>query len=123
MTRTDIRMIAAAVAFPLVVLASTWGRGIAAAGWQDTLLGLLPLVPAAALGWLGFEHMRHRDEMLRRIQLEAAAFAFTVTLAATMAYLFIQDTFSLPAPTAATFVLLLGGSWFAGLGISCLRYR
>ena len=120
--KTQTRLALSSLAFVLVVLLSTRARELAGADWQVTALQLLPLLPAAVLGWLGFEHMRNQDEMHRRIQLEAAAFAFSITLAGAMAWLLVHAAFRLPSPTAATLVLVLGGSWFAGLLLAWRRY-
>lgn len=122
MNKADTHLTVAVLAFPPAVMVSKFAEPLLDARWQ-LLLALLPVIPAIAMGVLGFERMRRQDEMLRRIQLEAAAFAFAVTLSATLAYLFANAVLDLPVPAPASYILLLGASWFAGLGLGWRRYR
>ena len=106
------------IVFPVAVILSRAARTDPALEW----VALLPVLPALALGVLGFEIMRRKDEMHRRMLLEAAAFAVAVTFAVSLTWLLLQGYLVLPAPTALGMLCLLVASWFAGLGLAWRRY-
>lgn len=106
------------IAFPVTIVAARYGQQVLQADWP----GLLPMLPAVLMGVMGFEFMRRQDEMHKRIMLEAAAFACTVTFAVALTWLLLESHFTLPSPAAITVIALLAGSWFAGLGLSWRRY-
>ena len=83
---------------------------------------LLPLLPAALATWAFLAMIREADELERRINYQALAFAFVVTFAASLAYALLEDL-GLPRVSSFWWWLVLAISWGIGLTINSRKYR
>ena len=83
---------------------------------------LLPLLPAAVATWAFLSMIREADELERRINYQALAFAFVVTFAATLAYALLEDL-GLLRISSFWWWLVLAISWGIGLTIYSRKYR
>jgi hypothetical protein len=83
---------------------------------------LLPILPAALATWAFLSMIREADELERRINYQALAFAFVVTFAVTLAYALLEDL-GLPRVSSFWWWLTLAISWGIGLTIYSRRYR
>jgi hypothetical protein len=83
---------------------------------------LLPMIPAATIPFLVVRALRRMDELERRIQLEALAFAFAGTGILTFGYGFLQLV-GLPDLRWLFVWPLMAGLWLVGLLVSTRRYR
>ena len=114
--------LAAMAAYTLAVLASSlWLRAHPASAWRVPV-ALVPLIPiVAALGaWIRL--FRRMDEMHRRMQLEALAFAFGGTALLVIAYGFLEVA-GFPRLTVWWVWVVMAMLWFVGLFVARRRYR
>jgi hypothetical protein len=83
---------------------------------------LLPILPAALASWAFLAMIREADELERRINYQALAFAFVVTFSACLAWSLLEDL-GLPQISSFYWWLLLAISWGVGLTLSSRKYR
>lgn len=95
---------------------------IAAGTVLEKPLILLPILPAALATWAFLAMIRETDELERRINYQALAFAFVVTFSACLAWALLEDL-GLPRISSFYWWLVLAISWGAGLTIYSRRYR
>lgn len=90
------------------------------AGWRYAV-ALLPMLPVIPIPWFAIVFLREMDELERRIQLEALAFAFVATALTTLAYGFLQ-TVGLPDVNWVFVWPVLGTFWGLGRLIARRKY-
>lgn len=95
---------------------------IAAGTVLEKPLILLPLLPAAIATWAFLSMIREADELERRINYQALAFAFVVTFASSLGYALLEDL-GLPRISSFWWWLVLAISWGIGLTIYSRKYR
>jgi hypothetical protein len=95
---------------------------IAAGTALEKPLILLPILPAALATWAFLGMIREADELERRINYQALAFACAVTFAVCLAYSLLEDL-GLPRISSFYWWLVLAISWGAGLTIYSRKYR
>lgn len=124
MTRYRIEMLAAMVAYVLLLLGSIavlqWG-GVTS-DWARAAIALTPMIPGVGICWAVVRNLRRMDELQLRINLEALAVAFAGTALLTFAYGFLERV---GFPRLSLFVVwpLMAGLWIVG-GLLCgRRYR
>ncbi|MGY8526241.1 hypothetical protein [Paracidovorax citrulli] len=124
MTRYRIEMLAAMVAYVLMLLGSIallqWG-GVTS-DWARAAIALTPMIPGVGICWAVVRNLRRMDELQLRINLEALAVAFAGTALLTFAYGFLEGV---GFPRLSLFVVwpLMAGLWIVG-GLLCgRRYR
>jgi hypothetical protein len=86
-------------------------------------VALLPLVPAAFIPLVMLEKIRAMDELQRKIQLEAMAFAFALTAVLSLAYGFLELFANFPEVNWVWVWPLLGACQAAGIVMGRRRYR
>lgn len=86
------------------------------------LLSLSPMLPALFICATVVRCIRQLDEMQRKLQFEALAFAFAGTALITFGYGFLEGT---GLPRLSMFVVwpLMGTIWFIGVMLGRLRFR
>jgi len=114
----------AMLAYAVVLLASiSWLNRHAdlASPWRD-LAALSPMLPAVAVLWAIMRQMRRLDELQRRVQFEALAFAFAGTALLSFGYGFLEG---LGYPRLSMFAVwgAMAPLWVLGLLIAVRRYR
>ena len=74
--------------------------------WLRCLIGLMPLPTIAWLAWAEFSRLRRRDELRQRIELEAMAIGFLVSIlgVAMLAFFDLFGIVKLGMPVAALFM-------------------
>lgn len=95
--------------------------GLVAGPWKY-LVVLLPMIPAGFVPLTAIRFLRQIDEMQRLIQLEALAFAFTVSALITFGYGFLEAV-GLPHLNWTLVWPIMGVSWAVGLLIAHRRYE
>lgn len=105
------------LAASLVLLRSAW-----LPDWLRPLAAVLPMIPAASICWAVLRQLRRMDELERRQQHEALAFAFAGTALATLSYGFLELV-GLPKMPTMTVWPIMGLLWIVGLGLARRRYR
>lgn len=85
------------------------------------LLSLAPMLPAIFICAVIIRTIRHLDEMQRKLQFEALAFAFAGTALLTFGYGFLEGA---GLPTLSMFVVwpLMAALWVVGTVIGRIRY-
>jgi hypothetical protein len=83
---------------------------------------VLPILPAALATWAFLGMIRDADELERRINYQALAFAFVVTFAALLVWALLEDL-GLPRISSFYWWLVLAISWGIGLTIYSRKYR
>lgn len=85
------------------------------------LLSLAPMLPAVFICGVIIRTIRHLDEMQRKLQVEALAFAFAGTALLTFGYGFLEGA---GLPTLSMFVVwpLMAALWVIGTVIGRIRY-
>jgi len=85
------------------------------------LLSLAPMLPAIFICGVIIRTIRHLDEMQRKLQFEALAFAFAGTALLSFGYGFLEGA---GLPTLSMFVVwpLMAALWVIGTVIGRLRY-
>jgi hypothetical protein len=123
--RRAYRWLAAAAAFSLVAFDPgqypsgvrwPWGGLRQRIGWAAYVFVLLA-ASIAAVGWM----VRRTDELEQRVNLQALAFAFGLTLAVALAWALLEDV--LPPLRAAWVVVLMAAGWVGGAALVARRYR
>lgn len=87
-----------------------------------TVVALLPMLPASAVCWVVLRQLRRMDELDRRIQLEALAFAFAATAVVSFSYGFLE-TVGYPRLPMFTVWPVMATLWLVGLRLASRRYR
>jgi hypothetical protein len=95
---------------------------IAAGTVLEKPLVLLPILPAAVATWAFLAMIREADELERRINYQALAFACAVTFATCLVYSLLEDL-GLPRVSSFWWWLVLAVSWGVGLTIYSRKYR
>ena len=110
-----------AYAAVLVVSLTALRHGQVAAGWKP-VVALLPMAPAAGIIWAVLRQLARMDELQRRLQLEALAFAFAGTAVATFSYGFMENV---GYPRVSMFAVwpLMAVLWTIGLFAARWRYQ
>lgn len=85
-------------------------------------VSLAPMIPAIILCCSIIGVIRRLDEMQRRLQVEAFAFAFAGTALITFSYGFLENV-GFPKLSAFAVWPVMCGLWIAGLVVGHLRYR
>lgn len=106
----------------LLVAMNLLGRHFEPRGILRYALALLPMLGCLAALWAILRAIRGMDEMQRRIQFEALAFAFAFTALATFGYGFLEGA-GLPRFPIFGVWPLMAVSWIAGLAFTARRYR
>lgn len=91
------------------------------AGWRY-VVAVTPLVPALAAAVAVLRHLGRIDELERRIQLEAVAFAALLTGLVTFTYGFAEGV-GAPSLSMVYVLPLLVALWGVGVGVATWRYR
>jgi hypothetical protein len=106
----------AALVISLLVLSHDGVSG----GWR-VVVSLLPMVPGLGMCWAVLRQLRRMDELQRRLQLEALAFAFATTALLTFSYGFLENV---GFPRASMFTVWpgMGVAWVVGLALARRRY-
>ena len=122
----NLRLAAAAIAWFVTYFAA---RGFlenpASAAWVRVLVALLPVPFFVATLTLVVRGARDLDELQRRIQLEALAIAFLVTIVFLMTIGLLQRAIALPFEDWSYLHVwaYLPVFYFAGVAIASRRYR
>jgi hypothetical protein len=95
---------------------------LAAGSFLEKPLVLLPILPAALATWAFLSMIREADELERRVNYQALAFAFVVTFSASLAWSMLEDL-GLPRISSFYWWLVLAISWGIGLTIYSRKYR
>lgn len=95
---------------------------LAAGTMLEKPLIVLPILPAALATWAFLGMIRDADELERRINYQALAFAFVVTFAALLGWALLEDL-GLPRISSFYWWLVLAISWGIGLTIYSRKYR
>jgi hypothetical protein len=85
------------------------------------VITLLPMIGAALAVWAIVRGVRRLDELQRRIQFEALAFAFAGTAFLTFGYGFLENAGQPKFPTFGIWPLM-AVLWVTGLAIARRRY-
>jgi hypothetical protein len=83
---------------------------------------LLPIVPAAFFPFMLLERMRACDELQRKIQFEAMAFAFAITALLTLSFGFLQVFANFPDVNWVWVWPLMAFMWLIGVLLGRRRY-
>ena len=89
--------------------------------WRYPLV-LAPVLPAVGMLFAVLRYLRGIDELERRIQLEALAFAFGASAIATFAYGFLEGA-GWPHLNWTFVWPVMGTFWIAGVVLARRRYR
>jgi len=92
-----------------------------ASPWRD-LIALSPMLPAIFVIWAIMRQLYRLDELQRRVQFEALAFAFAGTAFLSFGYGFLEG---LSYPRLSLFVVwpTMAVLWVVGLFVAARRYR
>ncbi|ONG56169.1 hypothetical protein BKE38_06590 [Pseudoroseomonas deserti] len=83
---------------------------------------LMPMLPVVAMGWVVLRQLRRIDELQRRIQLEALAFAFAGTAVLSLGHGFLELV-GLPRLSMFAVWPVMAILWIVGLRLATRRYR
>ncbi len=83
---------------------------------------LLPVLPMIAVATVVIRHIRHLDELARKIHLEGLAVAFVGTALVTFSYGFLE-TAGFPRLSMFMVWSLMGPLWAVGSFFAWRRYR
>jgi hypothetical protein len=110
----------AAYAAVLVVTLTILGEYPPPVSWRP-VVALLPMVPAASICWVILRQLHRLDELQRRLQFEALAFAFAGTALITFSYGFLENA-GLPRLSMFAVWPLMAVLWIVGLVVNRRRY-
>lgn len=85
-------------------------------------IALAPMVPGGLVCWVVLRQLRRIDELQRRVQFEAMAFAFAGTALLTLGYGFLQMV-GFPSVPLLVVWPVMGLLWMVGVLLSARRYR
>lgn len=116
------RIVVSAVGYVVVLsLAVLWLNDNPESGWRVPV-ALVPLLPIGYGLWSILRYFRASDELLKRIQLESLAFAFTGTAMLLFTYGFLEMAGF--EPLSAWWVwTVMGTLWGVGSIVAARRYR
>ena len=106
----------------LLVAANLVDRAVHPQGIARLALALSPMIGALAAAWAIFRAIRRMDELQRRIQLDAIAFAFLGTALVTFGWGFAEDA-GLPRLEAFAVWPIMASLWMVGLLVARQPYR
>ncbi len=86
------------------------------------VVALVPMIPLVFVATACVGAVRELDELQRRIQFEALAFAFTLTALLTFSYGFLQVGAGLPPANLFGVWPLMAVLWLLGLFVARRRY-
>lgn len=104
-----------------VVLSAVLVEALAGSPWRY-VVAVAPVVPAVGATWAVLRHARRIDELARRIQFEALAFAAPATGLVTFTWGFLELAGAPHIPWIWVFPLLIG-LWGIGNLMASRRYR
>lgn len=123
MKRYAMEMLGCFVAYTVLLVLSL---RLLAHGVDDQTLRivitLLPVIPAAIICWVVLRMLFRVDEMQRKLQFEALAFAFAGTGLITLGYGFLENV-GLPRLSMFAVWPLMAALWVLGGVIGRLRLR
>jgi hypothetical protein len=115
------RLLGAVLTYAIVAVASGMAIGHLSVPWKY-VVALLPVLPALWFATLFARHFGEMDELERKIQLEALAFAFSAAVILTLGYGFLQHA-GWPIPNWVWVWPLMGMCWLIGKFVARRRYR
>ncbi len=122
-TRYYVELSAAMLLYVVVLIASIWGlQGMRVSDDWRFVIALLPCAPIFLVVVAILRQLRRDDELQRKIQFEALAFAFAGTALATFGYGFLENVGFPKLPTFAIWPIM-AVLWIAGLLVVRRRYR
>jgi len=83
---------------------------------------LLPIVPAAFFPFVLLDKLRDMDELQRKIQYEAMAFAFAMAALLTLSFGFLQEFANFPDVNWVWVWPVMGFLWMIGIVLDRRRY-
>lgn len=94
------------------------------AGLPRLLVSLLPLPSIVLLAWVEIRRISRRDELRRRIEVEAITTAFVLSFGTmvTLSFLELGKAISLPLPLV-TAAMVMTASWAIGHIVVRIRYQ
>jgi O-antigen/teichoic acid export membrane protein len=111
----------AMVAYGVVLFLSIWLiNANPTAPWRFAV-ALLPMLPAIGVLVAVLRQLRRMDELQRRIQFEALAFAFAGTALLTFGYGFVENV-GLPHLSWFWVWPIMAVLWIVGTGLAARRY-
>jgi hypothetical protein len=105
----------------LLVLSNYLHHRLEPQGMALIAVALLPCLAIGFIAWAILRQLRVLDEMQRRIQLDALAFAFASTALLTLGWGFAENAGLRRLPTFAIWPIM-GSLWVIGLFIARRRY-
>lgn len=123
MRRYFVELGSAIIAYGLVLTGSILAikNGWVEGDWRVPV-AILPMLPMGLAAWAILRQLQRLDELQRRQQLEALAFAFAGTAMLTFTYGFLEGV-GLPKLSMFYVWPLMAALWFVGGLIACRRYR
>jgi hypothetical protein len=98
-----------------------WLKHNPAAPWKYAI-AVLPIFPLLLVPMSVIRCLRELDELQRKIQLEALAFAFTATAIVTLTYGFLENA-GLPNQSWVWVWPIMGVFWSIGQAVARQRYK
>lgn len=112
----------AMLAYVLALLVSIWLlQWVQVSGYWRWLVALMPVPPIMMVGVAVLRDLRRIDEMQRKVQFEALAFAFGGTALLTFSYGFLENVGFPKLPTFAIWPIM-AVLWIIGLRVMRRRY-
>jgi len=108
--------------YVLVLVGSVYWLKHGLTGPASYIIAFLPTLPCLLVPRAMIRFFATMDELQRRIQFEAMAFAFTLTAVLTLSYGFLQNA-GVPALNWVWVWPLMGILWGIGMVIARRRYR
>ena|ERR1035441_8732854 len=119
--KNRVRLLGAVLAYAIVGFGSGMVVSHLPIPWKY-VIALLPVLPALWFATLFAHTFGEMDELQRKIQLEALAFAFSAAVILTLGYGFLQHA-GLPVPNWVWVWPLMGMCWLIGKVLAQRRYR
>jgi hypothetical protein len=108
--------------YMIAVIASSYLLNKIPDGTLRIALALLPVLPMIAVATLVIRHIRHLDELARKVHLEGLAVGFVGTALITFSYGFLE-TAGFPRLSMFMVWSLMAPLWAAGSFFAWRRYR
>lgn len=108
--------------YMIAVIASSYLLNKIPDGTLRIALALLPVLPMIAVATLVIRHIRHLDELARKVHLEVLAVGFVGTALITFSYGFLE-TAGFPRLSMFMVWSLMAPLWAAGSFFAWRRYR
>jgi amino acid transporter len=120
--RSQIEIGLALLAYLMLLIGSvTLLRANPEASWRY-VVAVVPVLPAALVVFLFVRRLSQTDELQKRIQTEAFAFALGATALLTFTYGFLEGA-GMPHLNWTFILPLIAGLWGIGTAIFTFRYR